>query len=296
MVSAVPAHDAVPVFRFRDIEPETDLERRLLEDDELRAGLMWGTPRFGHPEGRVQAHVASMLVTIDPRDPMRADLRVLALIHDSFKRNVRPAEPWSKDNDHAVLARRFAEGYITDERLLATLELHDEPYWIWRSSPEPEEALQRLLSAIPDLALFARFVELDAASEGKDQTFLWWFRRELAMHGELPSHEALPDLRNEVMTGEPELFVKTFATTPELQHDVGVALRELVDEHTDRLHARGEVLLSDDGLRAMLVWRWRGPRAPRLMRDSDLIREALAAHPVLARAQPIDARIYRAAH
>jgi hypothetical protein len=292
MGSAIRASDAVPMFRFPDIEPETDLERRLLADDELRAGLTWGTPRFGHPEGRVQAHVASMLATIDRHDPLRADLRVLALIHDSFKRNVRSADPWSKDNDHAALARRFAERYTADERVLATLELHDEPYWIWRSSSERDQVLQRLLSVIPDVALFARFVELDAATEGKDQTFLWWFRRELAKHGELPPHPGLPDLRDEVMTGERESFVKTFATTPDSQHDVGVALRQLVDEHADRLHARGEVLLSDDGLRAMLVWRWAGARVPRLLRDSEVIREALAAHRVLADAEPVDARIY----
>src|SRR4051812_13490576 len=98
MVLAVPASDAVPMFRLPDIEPQTDLERRLLADDELRAGLMWGRPRLGHPEGRVQAHVASMLAMIDPDDPMRAHLRLLALIHDSFKRRVRSTEPRSKEN------------------------------------------------------------------------------------------------------------------------------------------------------------------------------------------------------
>lgn len=292
MVIARPWGHAVPMFRMTEIEPETDLERRLLADGELRAGLAWGQPRWGHPEGAVQAHVAAILAAIDGDDPLRSDLRVLALIHDSFKRRLRPSEPWSRDNDHAVLARRFAERYIGDERLLATLEVHDEPYWLWRSSPERDEALQQLLAAIPDRALFARFVELDAASEGKDLSFLWWFRREMAKRGELPARAAAAD--DDVADGEPELFVKAFATTSESQAEVGAALSELIAEHAAALHATGEVLLSEDGLRALLVWRWSGRRASLLARDGEVIRQALAAHPVLADADPVDARIYHA--
>jgi hypothetical protein len=279
------------MYRTIDIEPETDLERQLLADDELRAGLAWGKPRWGHPEGSVAAHVAGMLAAIDLREPLRADLRVLALIHDSFKRQLQPDKPWSPANDHAQLARRFAERYLDDERLLAVLELHDEPYWLWRSSAERDEALRRLLASIPDRVLLARFVELDAASEGKDLSFLWWFRRELAKHGELPARPDMPELRGDA-AGDSELFVKTFATTHESQHAVGAALRELISEHATALRAEGDVLLSEDGLRALLVWRWRGPSGPRLLRDGEVIRAALAAHPVLAEADALDARIY----
>ena len=109
------------------IDPETELERQLLDDPRLRAGLDWGQPRFGHPEGRVADHVAAMLTAIPADDPLRSDLRFLALVHDSFKAEVRPREPWSPGNDHAVLARRFAEHYTAEERLLAALELHAEP-------------------------------------------------------------------------------------------------------------------------------------------------------------------------
>ena len=84
-------------------------------------------------------------LTTSPRSSPRSrpttrcadDLRLLALVHDSFKAEVRPHERWSPDNDHATLARRFAERYTSDERLLATLELHDEPYWIWRHADTP---------------------------------------------------------------------------------------------------------------------------------------------------------------
>jgi len=166
-----------PVGMVDFMTPENELERQLLNDARLRAGLEWGTPRFGHPEGRVADHVATMLTGIESDDPLRADLRFLALIHDSFKADVRPHERWSRENDHAVLARRFAERYTSDERLLRTLELHDEPYWIWKTGgADGVGAFHALLERIPDVPLFLRFVELDASTAGKDRGLLAWVR------------------------------------------------------------------------------------------------------------------------
>src|SRR3712207_2251240 len=146
---------------------ETELERRLLADPELQAGLAWGAPRWGHPEGTVAEHVAALLARIHDDDPLRADLRFLALVHDSFKAAVDPELPWSRDNDHAMLARRFAARFTDDERLLAAIEHHDAPYWAWRNGG----GVLPLLEQVPDVELFARFVELDASTEGKDLTF-----------------------------------------------------------------------------------------------------------------------------
>jgi hypothetical protein len=273
------------------ITPETELERALLADPGLRAGLDWGAPRRGHPEGAVADHVAEMLSAIAPDDPLRSDLRFLALVHDSFKAEVRPNEPWSPDNDHATLARRFAERFTSDERLLATLELHDEPYWIWRHADAPEQALRTLLGSVPDGELLARFVELDAANEGKDLTFLWWFRRELAIGGGLPMHPATPPDGG----GDDVVYVKAFATEPHQQAAIAQAANQLVAEQQARMRAEGEVLTSDDGLRVWLVWRWRGSRRELIERDADVVREALAAHPVFADARAVEARILRAA-
>src|SRR4051812_49510856 len=49
----------------RGFEPETDLERRLADDPALYAGLSWGEPRPGHPEGPVGVHVSDMLRKIE---------------------------------------------------------------------------------------------------------------------------------------------------------------------------------------------------------------------------------------
>jgi hypothetical protein len=293
MVAGAAAADPWVVFRDIGIAPESELERELLSDAQLRAGLMWGAPRFGHPEGRVAEHVARVLDAIDLDDPLRRDLRFLAIVHDSFKAALDPEAPWSPDNDHAVLARRFAERFTDDERLLVALELHDEPYWLWRSAEGRDDALAAMFERIPDVELFVRFVELDAANEGKDLSFLWWFRRELAKRGRLPAHPVKQPPADE---DEPDAeYVKTFAVRPEEQADVAAALEELVEAHAAELGARGQVLASDDGLRVLLAWRWRGARAARLNADGEVVRQELEKHPILGRVEAVDARLYHAA-
>jgi hypothetical protein len=104
-------------------------------------------------------------------------------LHDSFKYAVINGLPKAGFNQHGMRARRFAEraGITADERLLATLALHDRPYAIWRRRlPFGKRwALDRLAAAVPDHDLFLRFVELDAAPAGKNPEPVAWIRREL---------------------------------------------------------------------------------------------------------------------
>jgi hypothetical protein len=276
-----------------EINPETPLERALLADPRLRAGLQWGAPRAGHPEGSVARHVAMILGRIAPDDPLREDLRLLAIMHDAFKAEVRPDERWSPENDHATRARRFAERYLADERLLAALELHDEPYWIWRHAGAPEHALGPLLERVPDTELFARFVELDAAGEGKDLTFLWWFRRELAIVGLLPRHERA-DTPVPPVDDRKLVYAKAFATEPPEQPAVAHAAEQLAAELQAAMPGSAEVLTSDDGMRVWLLWRWHGPRDELIERDADVVASALEDHPEFAHARAVEARVFRA--
>jgi hypothetical protein len=288
--SALASVDAlVPGFRC-----ESTLECAVIADPALVAGLRWGAPRRGHPEGPVGHHVAAILGCIGAEDPLRQELRFLALVHDAFKRSVRPDVDWSAENDHAMRARRFAERFVGEERLLAALELHDAPYWLWRTRAGPDE-LDATLERIPDLELFVRFVELDATTEGKDLTFLWWLRRELAARGRLPARVAeVPLPATDAADTDDALYVKTFATHVADQADVASALRDVIAEHAARLDADGRVLVSEDGLRVVLSWRWRGSATARLLRDGEIVRQALTAHPVLISASALDARLYRA--
>lgn len=166
--------------------PETDLERALIADPELREGLVWGRPRRGHPEGTVGSHVADLLAGIErwrETGGRRAELRLLALLHDSMKYRVRDWLPKTGENHHAMRARRFAERYLDDERLLAVIEHHDRPYALWRRQRRTgrlnERAFSRMIDRIPDRDLFVRFVELDGSTEGKNPEPIVWLKREL---------------------------------------------------------------------------------------------------------------------
>ena len=168
-------------------EAEDDLERRVVEDPVLLEGLAWGKPREGHPEGSVGAHVADLLRAIESwgeRGARRSELRFLALVHDALKYKVKEWLPRTGENHHAMRARRFAEGYTDDERLLATLELHDKPYSIWRHARRTGEshdrAVEEMIDRVPDRELFLRFVELDGSTEGKRREPVEWVRSELA--------------------------------------------------------------------------------------------------------------------
>jgi hypothetical protein len=158
--------------------PETALERALAEDRELLAGLAWGRPRPGHPEGAVGRHAAEILSGIAAfAGRRRRELRFLALVHDAEKFRVRPERGPVPDNDHALLARRFAERYTDDPRLLETLEFHDTWYRIWRRRSPHDDGLPELyelLGGLPDLDLFLHFVELDGATTGKHPGPLAW--------------------------------------------------------------------------------------------------------------------------
>jgi hypothetical protein len=179
------ARELIPGFT-----PETDLERALIDDPELRDGLAWGKPRTGHPEGSVGAHVAHLLERLDrdSYDPeTRQLLRAISLIHDSMKYRVQEWRPKVRGNHHASRARFFAERYTDDERILATVEHHDRPYNLWRKMNRTghldEERFERMLASVPDIPLFLRFVELDASTEGKNPEPVDWFRDELRRRG-----------------------------------------------------------------------------------------------------------------
>jgi hypothetical protein len=181
------ARDLVPGF-----VPETDLERAVSESPELLEGLAWGKPRKGHPEGSVGAHVANLLEAIDrgeqPQE-MRPLLRFVALVHDGFKYQVKAGLPKTGKNHHAMRARRFAESFTDDERLLATIELHDRPYALWRKMRRrgrlDERRFEDMMRRVPDPALFMRFIELDGSTEGKDPKPIRWLREELQRRGVL---------------------------------------------------------------------------------------------------------------
>src|SRR5207248_7431624 len=64
------------------LTPENDLARAITAEHELLAGLAWGKPRKGHPEGTVGAHVADLLATIDRQGAAPYERREGAAAHE----------------------------------------------------------------------------------------------------------------------------------------------------------------------------------------------------------------------
>lgn len=165
--------------------PENDLERDLLAHPDFRYGMMWGEPRFGHPEGKIALHVREIFDNIDRLeiDPvLRSRLRLVAMVHDTFKYRESRVFPrdWSKH--HAVLARRFMETRLEDDGVLDVIELHDEAYYSWRHIflfKQTEKGLRRLHQALErvagDLQLFYLFFKCDTLTGDKNPAPLLWF-------------------------------------------------------------------------------------------------------------------------
>lgn len=172
---------------------ENAVERSIIEDPAWQAGAAWGKPRPGHPEGMVLAHVEEVLsnvdeVALDADD--RAQLRLIALIHDTFKHRVDRTRPLSGENHHAMIARRFAEQHGLAPHLLDVIELHDEAHNAWNTGNRDDRwgraesrahALVKRLG--PNLGLYRRFFHADSHTGNKASRSLEWFEQMLSRSG-----------------------------------------------------------------------------------------------------------------
>lgn len=165
---------------------ETDLERYITDDPAWIAGAEWGRPRRGHPEGTIKAHVAAVLNNVDDffaGSPLRESLRLIAIVHDTFKYQVDMNQQRSGENHHAMRARRFAERYLDDSAILDVIELHDEAYNAWQRGNRDDKwdkahaRAEALVARLGDnLPLYLAFYQCDNATEGKQQDCFEWFR------------------------------------------------------------------------------------------------------------------------
>ena len=167
------------------LKPETELERQFLADPDFQIGLMYGKPRYGHPEGQVLYHIPEVLANVDKlaiSTEMRRKLRIITFVHDTFKNIEDKSTPrdWSKH--HGVYARKFLAKFIEDEVLLKITELHDEAYYCWRLHAlygQPEKSklrLQHLFKQIKDnRQLYYLFFKCDTQTGDKIQKPVKWF-------------------------------------------------------------------------------------------------------------------------
>jgi HD domain len=172
-----------PEFPF---ELETLLEKEIAADPHWLQGITWGTPRPGHPEGKVMFHIRDVLNNIDQffgAADDRSSLRLIALIHDTFKCQVIGREPGAHMQSHGYFARRFAERYINDQAILEVIELHDEAYKaslliIWYRNPEAAEqrARELIIKLGNRIDLFMHFYFCDHLTGDKSTAHYQWFQ------------------------------------------------------------------------------------------------------------------------
>jgi HD domain len=165
------------------IEPETEIERRIIDDPEWQRGVLWGVPRPGHPEGQVINHVRDVLANIDDLPDIGIDdrerLRLIALLHDACKAFVRRGR--TSTPNHGMLARRMAERFLDMPDVLDVIELHDEAYACWRQldrgqSAEAHRRARALLDRVDYcLDLYLVFYRCDTMTGDKDRGPLDWF-------------------------------------------------------------------------------------------------------------------------
>ena len=172
------------------LKPETALESMLLENPCFNEGLFWGVPRYGHPEGEVVYHIREVLDNIDKLNisaQYREKLRLIALIHDTFKYKEHKGLPRDWTQHHAILARKFAEGYINDAALLDIIELHDEAYHIWiqfaikKNQENGQKRLENFLHKIGNssIQLYYLFFKCDTQTGDKNQAPVKWFEENI---------------------------------------------------------------------------------------------------------------------
>ncbi|MEL6865851.1 MAG: HD domain-containing protein [Bacteroidota bacterium] len=170
------------------LQPENPLEHSLILDPEYARGLMWGKPRFGHPEGKIIFHIREVLDNIDRlfvSEQVREDLRLIAFVHDTFKHLEDKTEPrdWSKH--HGIIGRHFLEKFdVADKVVLDVIELHDEAYYAWRlnhlySKPlEGQKRLSALLDRMEEnLQIYYLFFKCDTRTGDKIQAPVKWFEK-----------------------------------------------------------------------------------------------------------------------
>jgi hypothetical protein len=169
------------------IKPETELESLIIQDPDFITGALWGKPRNGHPEGKVIYHIADVLKNIDsmPKSSSyRESLRLIAIIHDTFKYKVDTTKPKYGENHHAMIARRFAEKYISDTKILDVIELHDEAYNAyckgsrrgqWHGAEKRANLLIDRLKSNGSLELFLFFYLSDNTTGDKNSKDFEWF-------------------------------------------------------------------------------------------------------------------------
>lgn len=164
---------------------EGDIEQRVAEHPDWLVGIEFGRPRHGHPEGQIKFHIAAVFDNVERffgDSNLRHDLRLITLIHDSFKYRVDKSKSRCGENHHGMIARHFAESFIADDSVLDVIELHDDAYNSWQCGnrdgrwDKAERRAAVLVERLENkLDLYLAFYRCDNFTEGKESDCFDWF-------------------------------------------------------------------------------------------------------------------------
>lgn len=169
------------------VKPENGIETAIISNIDFIEGCGYGKPRSGHPEGKVIYHIKEVLDNIDKwyaDDEDREDLRLIALVHDTFKHKVDRNKPKVSANHHGTIARIFAQKFTQDIKLQYIIEMHDEAYNSWGKGNRrddwygAERRAQKLIDNLilrSCLDLYIKFYKCDNRTGNKEQDNYDWF-------------------------------------------------------------------------------------------------------------------------
>lgn len=173
-----------------DVPELAGILEAIKEDETYKAGVAWGRPRIGHPEGRISDHISELernLEKISDDKELSSDcilkLEILIHVHDTLKYHATPRVPIEHPQSHASLAAEYLRGFTDDEDLIAMVQYHDEGYALYKQEVNRggynKARLQTLVSAIKDLRLFLIFNLIDNCTDGKTSQPVRWYLGEI---------------------------------------------------------------------------------------------------------------------
>lgn len=169
------------------VKPKNSLERSIISDSDFIEGALYGKPRRGHPEGEVIYHIKEVLENIDKyyeNDIDYEELRIIALVHDTFKHKVNRNLPKVGENHHGMIARRFAEKFQMHGDVYTVIEMHDDAYNAWSKGNRNGDwygAKKKATNLINGLLienaldLFVKFYKCDNFTGDKSNDDYFWF-------------------------------------------------------------------------------------------------------------------------
>jgi hypothetical protein len=169
------------------IKPINSLEKSIISDVDFIEGASYGKQRRGHPEGQVIYHIKEVLENIDKYykdDKDYENLRIIAMLHDTFKHKVDRNQPKTGENHHGMIARNFAEKFQLRIGILTVIEHHDDAYNAWSRGnrcgdwSQAERRANRLIDnliAEDNLDLYLKFYYCDNNTGDKSQDDFIWF-------------------------------------------------------------------------------------------------------------------------